>query len=206
MKQKAEITGMALCCFAIITQFILMMQNRQANVIETIIRFFSFFTILTNLLVCMYFTTKVFRWSRFPFSLFNSKGTLTAITSFILIVGLVYQVVLRDLWTPTGLQFMVDELLHTVIPLFVLVYWFLIVKAADLNLKSVSIWLLYPIFFLLFILIRGSFSNFYPYPFLNVAKIGYQQTFTNTGIIFCVTLIVMGSLLFFGKILTKNQL
>jgi hypothetical protein len=44
--------------------------------------------------------------------------------TLILIVGLVYQVVL-GIWNPTGLQYIVDELLHTVIPLFMLGYWFL---------------------------------------------------------------------------------
>ncbi|MDD7886529.1 Pr6Pr family membrane protein [Flavivirga sp. 57AJ16] len=205
MKRKTEIIGMSLSWFAVIVQFILILLNRQADIFETIIRFFSFFTILTNILVGLYFTTKVFHVSRFPFNLFRKKGTLTAITSFIFIVGLVYQVVLRNIWTPTGLQFIVDELLHTVIPIFVLHYWYLNIKHNDLTISSLTIWLLYPIFFLFFVLIRGYFSGFYPYPFLNVTNIGYQQTFINAGIIFGVALIMMGTLLSIGKIITKNR-
>ncbi len=205
MKQKTEIIGIILGWFAILAQFILIIQNRQADIFETIIRFFSFFTILTNILVALYFTTKVFHLSRFPFNLFRKKGALTAITAFIFIVGLVYQVVLRNIWTPTGLQFIVDELLHTVIPLFVLFYWYLNSTDSATTIKSLMKWLLYPIFFLLFVLIRGHFSGYYPYPFLNVTEIGYQKTFANVGIIFGVALTVMSVLLTIEKIIIKNK-
>jgi len=196
---------MLLSWFAIIVQLILILQNRQADIFETLIRFFSFFTILTNILVALYFTTEVFRLSKVPFNTFGKSGTLTAITTFIFIVGLVYQVVLRNIWTPTGLQFIIDELLHTVIPLFVLIYWSFNIKHDDLTIKSLAIWLLYPVIFLLFVLTRGYFSEFYPYPFLNVTKIGYQQTLLNVGAIFIVTLAVMCVLLLIGKIINKNQ-
>lgn len=196
---------MLLSWFAIIVQFILMIQNRQADIFETIIRFFSFFTILTNILVGLYFTSKAFCLTRGPFSLFRKEGALTAITAFILIVGLIYLVALRNIWTPTGLQFIIDELLHTVIPLFVLFYWYLNIKNSVPTIKSLIIWLLYPIFFLLFVLVRGHFSGFYPYPFLNVDNIGYQQTFINIGIIFGVALIVMGTLFLIKKTFTKKQ-
>ncbi len=196
---------MTLGCFAILAQFILIIQNRQADILETILRFFSFFTILTNILVAVYFTTRVFPLSRFPFNIFRKKGALTAITAFILIVGLVYQVVLRNIWTPTGLQFIVDELLHTVIPLFVLFYWYLNITDSVSTIKSLMIWLLYPIFYLLFVLIRGHFSNYYPYPFLNVTEIGYQQTFANVGIVFIAALTVMSLLLIIQKIIIKNK-
>jgi hypothetical protein len=206
MKQKTEeIIGMVLSWFAVTAQFILNVKNRQADIFETIIRFFSFFTILTNILVALFFTTRVFQLSNFPFNLFRKKGALTAITAFIFVVGLVYQVVLRNLWTPTGLQFIIDELLHTIIPLFMLYYWYFNIKNSVSTINSLMKWLLYPIFFLLFILIRGHFSGYYPYPFLNVTKIGYQLTFVNVSITFGVALTVMSILLLIEKIIIKNK-
>ncbi len=50
--------GAFLGWFAVLVQFVLMIQNRQAGVGETIVRFFSFFTILTNSLVAAYFTAR----------------------------------------------------------------------------------------------------------------------------------------------------
>lgn len=75
--------------------------------------------------MALYFTASAFKLKSIPFKWLLSKGALTAITAFILIVGLVYQIALRGVWQPTGLQRIVDELLHTIIPLYVCIYLFI---------------------------------------------------------------------------------
>lgn len=168
-----------------------MLQNRETSVSETIIRFFSFFTILTNILVALFFTTKVFHLSKKWFGLFFQKGTLIALTTFILIVGLVYQIMLRDVWEPTGLQRIVDELLHTIIPLYTLIYWYIYLVKNESNILTVLAWLLYPVIYIVFILIRGHFSDYYPYPFLDIPKIGIDKTLINTLLILALILFIM---------------
>lgn len=206
MKRKFQVLGFCLGWFAVIAQFILMFQNRQTDISEMIIRFFSFFTILTNILVALYFTAAALKLKTIPFKWLVSKGSLTAITAFILIVGLVYQLVLRDVWQPTGLQRIVDELLHTLIPLYVLIYWFFNINKNDLELKPIFRWLLYPVIFMIFILFRGHFSGFYPYPFLNVVDIGYAETLINIVIIFAAALVMLTILILIGKAIVKKQL
>ncbi|WP_341215341.1 Pr6Pr family membrane protein [uncultured Wocania sp.] len=205
MKGKLETIGLCVGWFALIMQFFLMFQNRQTAIPEMIIRFFSFFTILTNILVALYFTASAFKLKIVPFKWFFSKGTLTAITAFILIVGLVYQIALRGVWQPTGLQYIVDELLHSIIPLYVFIYWYFNVSKNDLQIKPIFRWLLYPVLFIIFILVRGYFSGFYPYPFLDVLKIGYEKTFLNIGFIFITTLTMLTILLLVGKTIIKKQ-
>ena len=202
MKRKAEIIGFCITWFAIITQFVLMIINRQTDVQEAIIRFFSFFTILTNTLVALFFTNKITR----KMNIFNKNGALTAITSFILIVGLVYQAVLRATWNPTGLQLVVDELLHTIIPTYMFIYWLLYAKSNSFKLKYILPWLTYPIFYIVYIMIRGNLSGFYPYPFLNVTKIGLQQSIINISVILIVSLILMSLLILIGKKLKSIKL
>jgi len=205
VKIKFEIVGFSIGWFAVIAQFFLMLEKRQADVLETIIRFFSFFTILTNILVALFLTISVFRLNKFPFNLFLAKGTLTAITAFILIVGLVYQIVLRQIWEPTGLQYIVDELLHTIMPLFMLGYWFFNIRKEDLLLKPVLNWLLYPTMYLIFIMIRGYISGYYPYTFLNIEEIGYESTIINITVIFTITIATILALSFIGKYKIKNH-
>ncbi len=182
-----------------------MFQNRQTGIPEMIIRFFSFFTILTNILVALYFTASAFRLKIIPFKWLLSKGTLTATTAFILIVGLVYQIALRGIWQPTGLQRFVDELLHTIIPLYVFIYWCFNINKNDLQLKPIFSWLLYPVIFIIFILFREHFYGFYPYPFLNVIDIGYDKTLLNIAIVFGTTLAMLTILLLIGKIISAKQ-
>src|SRR5688572_13786460 len=105
--------------FALIAQFELMMQNRVVPVPETSIRFFSYFTILTNTLVALFFTARSLN-----LALTHTTGLLTAVTVYIFTVGIVYQFLLRHLYHFTGLQLAVDELLHTINPLLVLLFWY----------------------------------------------------------------------------------
>jgi hypothetical protein len=125
-----------------------------------VIRFFSFFTILTNNPI---FHGIFLKLKTVPFKWLLSNGTSTALTAFILIVGLVYQLVLRKIWNPTGLQYIVDELLHSVIPLFMLDTGFNL-KKDDLLPKPIINWLLYPVLYITFIMTRGHFSIL-PLPF-----------------------------------------
>jgi len=203
-KKNLLLLGACLGWFAVITQFILMLNNRVASVPETIVRFFSFFTILTNLLVAIYYTI---HWFQKPTSLLlrlQKPGVLSAVTLYIAVVGLVYQIVLRSIWSPVGLQKLVDELLHSIIPVFTLVYWFLYEKHNEASWKSIPSWLLYPLFYLAYILIRGSFSNFYPYPFVNVRELGLQKVLINSSVLVFVFLSIAIGLVACSKLLTKK--
>lgn len=204
MRKYIDSIGFFLGWLAIIGQFILMMQNRQADIPETIIRFFSFFTILTNILVALYFTSRISIFKKTYISKLSNNGNLTALTAFILVVGLVYQIILRGSWQPTGLQKIIDELLHSVLPLFVLIYWLKFANKTDLIFKNIKIWLWYPVGYFLYIIIRGHFSNFYPYPFINVTVIGYPQVLINSVIVSLFFLFIMGTLIFIGNKTRKS--
>lgn len=199
MRNKIDVTGFILGWFAIIGQFILMIQSRQVDIIEAIIRFFSYFTILTNLLVVLYFTSRISMFQKSFIKNFSNNGTITALTSFILIVGLVYQIILRSTWHPTGLQKIVDELLHSIIPLFTLIYWAYFANSKDFKIKNIKIWFWYPIGYFLYIIIRGYFSNFYPYPFINVTEIGYLEVIINSLIITVIFMALLSILITIGK-------
>lgn len=179
------------------TQYYLMMENRVEGVLESTVRFFSFFTILTNLLVACYFSMSFGNFkkndSRLPLGI-----PLMAVTLYITIVGLVYQIALRHVWAPEGLQWLVDELLHTIIPLAVLIYWWIYGPKKSNTYSELPKWLLYPFLYFIYILIRGQWSGFYPYPFINVTTLGMTKVMINAAIIVGV-FGVIGALLIFIK-------
>lgn len=197
MKKNIALIFALIAWFAVITQFYLMMENRVASVPETIIRFFSFFTILTNTLVAVFFTVQYMAKNQNRF--WHKAGTLTAITVYILVVGLVYQLVLRQIWEPQGMQRIVDELLHSVNPVLVLIFWFLYEKKDSIRWNRLPYWLLYPLVYLVYILIRGHFSGFYPYPFINVTELGMQQALVNSFFLLLVFLGLSAGLVWIGK-------
>jgi hypothetical protein len=193
------VTGAFLGWFSVVLQFYLIIINREASVPETIIRYFSFFTILTNLLITVCFTfllcNPLSSWGRF----FSNPSTLTAFAVYIAIVGLVYNGILRFLWSPQGVQQFVDELLHLVNPLWFLLFWIFFVPKSRLKWKNVFFWLLYPLFYLIFILIRGSVSGFYPYPFINVNNLGYPGVLVNCLVLFLGFLLISLLFIWIGK-------
>jgi Co/Zn/Cd efflux system component len=131
-----------------------------------------------------------------PPSFFSKPSVATAIAVYIAVVGLVYNVVLRFLWNPEGMQQLVDELLHTFIPIAFVAYWFFFVAKKELTWTSFIPWLIYPLVYCIYILIRGVFSDFYPYPFMDVSKLGFGKVLVNSLI---VTAVFLGfSLLFIG--------
>ncbi len=205
MKKKIELVGLLLGWFAVVGQFIIMIQNRVTDVPETIIRFFSFFTILTNILVALYLYSNFFNTMKGPFSIFAKRSALTALTAFILLVGIVYQVILRGIWEPTGLQRLIDELLHTIIPIYFFVYWFLYANPVDIRFRPALYWLAYPLLYFFVIIVRGHFSGFYPYPFLDVGEIGYSGVAQSFAVICGFTLLLMALLVFIGKKKMNNK-
>lgn len=197
-QQKAQLIIAIVAWAALLLQLYLQITNRTTDVAEAIIRYFSYFTILTNLLVAVCFSSLMFPQSK-NYRFFNLASVITAITVYILIVGLVYNLVLRSLWKPQGLQLLVDNLLHSVTPLLSLLYWFFFASVKNIYWQQTFKWILYPLLYLVFVIIRGTLSNFYPYFFIDVSKLGYAKAFINSGYITLAFLLVSFLLLWLGK-------
>jgi hypothetical protein len=191
--------------FALIGQFYLILNNRQTSVLETITRYFTFFTILTNILIAAGSTLILLKplsgWGKF----FSKATTLTAIAVNITIVGATYNIILRFLWNPQGMQRVVDELLHLVIPLAFILFWLIFVPKGQVKWNNIPLWTVYPLAYLAVILIRGALSGYYPYPFLEVTQLRYPHVLLNCAGIAVAFIIV--AILFVGvdKLMSKNQ-
>jgi hypothetical protein len=210
MQHKREIRNLLMILvmagwFAIGAQFYLIIENRTASIGETIIRYFSFFTVLTNILVAICCTAILFFGNSTLAKFFSKQNTLTAIAVYITVVGIIYNSILRFLWNPQGLQWIVDELLHTAIPILFIILWLFFIPKIKLKWKSVLAWLLYPLIYLVFILARGSFSAFYPYPFIDVSKLGYEKTFIHSAGMLVVFILISLLYIVTGRYLRKKN-
>lgn len=159
-------------------------------------RFLAFFTILTNLLVAISLTFILINAESRLGLFFSKTSTQAAISLYILIVGIVYNAILRSLWQPVGFQKWADELLHVVIPVLYVCYWLIFVPKGSLKWSHVIVWLLYPALYLAYALIRGHLEGFYPYPFINVTELGYSKVMTNA--VALLVVFMAGGALFVG--------
>lgn len=176
-------TGLITGLFGLVLQFILMLQTRQAALPESLIRFFSFFTILSNIMVVIFFTGHLLPASKKLNNFVNKNEAATAMCMYILTVGVVYQTILRQPIPLQGWPRIADDILHLYIPLLMLVYWMVFISSKKIDTKTIPYWLIYPAFYLVYTLVRGSIVKFYPYPFVNVDVLGYGKVWFNSALL-----------------------
>ncbi|MHA6324724.1 Pr6Pr family membrane protein [Roseivivax sp. CAU 1753] len=101
-----------------------------------------------------------------------SAGWTGAITLWALIVGAVYHGLLaREL---DGLRLVADQMLHSVVPLAVALWWLAFGPKASLRPVHALLWLLWPAGYALYALGRGTFIDRYPYFFVDPTQVGWD--------------------------------
>jgi|WetSurMetagenome_2_1015567.scaffolds.fasta_scaffold254090_1 hypothetical protein len=153
------------------------------------VSFFSYFTILSNLLIALIMTVL----SLIPKSkagLFVSRpSVLSALAVYIVIVALVYNFVLRSSWSQPIPLFISNNLLHVGIPLFFVIYWLISVPSKSLKWMDALTWLVFPLVYMIYSFARGAITHWYPYLFMNADRFGYSKVLMNCGMV---------ALVFFG--------
>jgi hypothetical protein len=182
---------------AILTQMVLSVSKAAADgrgVASGLVNYFSYFTILTNLLVAVALTTRVVapdsRGGRF----FARPAVLTAIGAYIAVVGLAYHLLLSHLYNPTGLPWLTDLVFHYLMPALYLVYWWIAVPHGQVRWADLPAWTWYPLGYFAYMLARGAVTGVYPYPFVDPTALGYPRTVAN-GIGMLGGLFVIGAVL-----------
>jgi hypothetical protein len=179
--------------FGLMLQFPLAIANSRAGgmtMIAAVIAYFSFFTILTNLIVALCLTFSLVapnsRWGRF----FSSPIVASGTALYIATVGASYSLLLRHLWNPQGLQRIADVTLHDVVPVLFVAYWIFFVPKSGLRWKDTLSWSVYPLVYLTWVLMRGAITGLYPYHFIDVGQIGYPRALLNAAMLFASFLVV----------------
>jgi hypothetical protein len=152
-----------------------------ASLLGGLMSFFSYFTVLSNTLVATVLTCELTSRESAARRWFLQPSVSSGIAVSIAVVGIAYNLLLRHLWHPEGWQWLADELLHDVMPLLFLVYWWWCVPKGRLRLGHIARWVIYPLLYFGYSLWRGHVLAVYPYPFIDVEKLGYPQVFINAG-------------------------
>lgn len=152
-----------------------------ASLLGGLINFFSFFTVLTNTLTAVVLSYAWVKRDSAAKRFFLAPSVSSGIAVSIVVVGLAYSLLLRHLWQPEGFQLIADELLHDVMPVLFLIYWWRCVPKGTLRLKHIGAWVIYPLVYFAYALLRGDLLGQYQYPFIDVGTLGYPQVFVNAG-------------------------
>jgi hypothetical protein len=159
---------------ALIFQFWLMTVGQGGwTLVERVVNYFSFFTILTNVLVALALTgplltidRRLARWSA-------SEGVRASVAMYIAVVGLIYHFILAPNWHPTGGTLIANILLHYVMPVAFVVDWLVFTPKGRLRWIDPLKWLAYPALYGVWTVGHGLATHWWPYDFINVDRLGW---------------------------------
>jgi len=162
----------ALCKLAIASLIIAAVTTQIVNLNDSGVfrpaNFFSFFTIEANL-----FAAAVFLLSAYGYAtkrvIRHGSVLRGAATLYMVTTGLVYVTLLTGLQESLNTHIpWVNFVLHYLIPLVALLDWLIDRPRHEmLSYKVISLWLIFPIVWLVYSVIRGALVGWYAYPFLD---------------------------------------
>jgi hypothetical protein len=155
--------------------------------------FFSYFTVESNIgavfvLLALEFATG---------SALRRLATIVrpAVTLYMTMTGVIYAVLLAPASADVGLTAQwVDVIVHEIGPLVVFVDWILAPPERRPVMRDIGAWLIFPVVYLVYSLIRGPIADWYHYPFLdpNLDGGAGKVAITVVVLIPCVVLIAAG--------------
>lgn len=170
-----------------------------------IIHILSFYTIQTNILIAIALSAVLCMADSRCGRYFSRLSVLTAIAVYISIVGLVYNLMLKGLWKPEGHFKLADTLLHVVSPIAYILCWLFCVPKEKIKWKETLAWAVFPFLYFIYSLIRGAYIGQYPYPFINVAKLGYGRVAVNAVLFLLVFFMIGFVFIMVSRLLTRNE-
>lgn len=185
--RRAFMTIIAACAwFALLVQLLLMIRDALAagtSVVTTVYNYFSFFTILTNLLIALGLTVSLCSPESRRGRFFSRPAAIAGTAIYITLVGVTYALLLRTLYHPQGWGKLANFLLHDFDPIAYVAYWLIFAPKRGLRPRHAFLWLIYPAVYAVSIFIRGRFTAWYPYPFMDAGTIGFWHALANAAII-----------------------
>lgn len=172
-------TGTVALSAVVAMYWILHAHDPAPDRLRNAVNYFSYFTILTNLLVGTACVMPAVRPEGRVGRFFLRPDVRGAVALYVILMALVYLVLLAPIYHPQGAQKWVNHILHRAVPLLFLADWVLLVPRDVLMPRHVMAWLAFPLIYGGYTLVHGAWSGWYPYPFIAVDRLGYPTVLAN---------------------------
>lgn len=159
--------------------------------------FFSFFTILTNIVVLLIHLVTIRRIRLLEW--FDHQATRVMAAATIFLVMATYHFLLAPIWDPQGLFKIADIGLHYVTPILYLAMWMSWPRRQRLPWSSALFMVIPPALYLVYAMVRGTLTGQYPYFFIDPAQQGYALVAINIVVLLIVLLALSGLALAFDR-------
>ncbi len=150
-------------------------------------RLFSYFTIQSNLIVLV--VAVMLAWQPVRDGRAWRVVRLDSLLG-IVITGLVFAIVLAPQVHLTGAALVATIGFHYISPWATLAAWLLFGPRRRITRRTVVAAFAWPIAWLVYIFAQGAFTDWYPYPFLDVTEIGFAAAFLNALLVVAIGVIL----------------
>ncbi|MEJ0093638.1 MAG: Pr6Pr family membrane protein [Methylocella sp.] len=174
--------------FGLVIEIVFSIQDavaENASIATYLVNQFSRFSIQTTTLVALVGTLAFLRPQ--PASFILRPSVQAALVVYVVVVGVVFEVLLQS--DSQGIEF-VDRILHGAIPVLYLSYWLIFAPKGTLSWVDPALWLIYPLLFFVYTMMRGMIFGIYLQHVSEVIKQGYRETFLHTLVFFAAFLAV----------------
>ena len=196
----------ALIAFCVAMQYWLLVRGDTfAGMAASSLRFFSFFTILTNILAAATLLLPLIAPRSTAGQFLARPAVRTAVTAYIITVGVIYYLLLSGLSQRQGWSMFFEDMLHYVTPPLFVLDWLAFVDKRGLNWRLGLAALGFPLVYIAWTLVHGAASGWYPYPFLDVTELGYARVFLNIVGLAMVFVALVVALVGLGRVLERRD-
>ncbi len=162
----------------------------------------SYFTIWSNVVVAV--VMSILAWGRPRASAALRAARLDSVL-LITITGLVYAVVLAPISVQRGWENVSNTLLHQVTPVLTVLVWALAGPRGWVTWRTVLHALVILVAWVSWMLLHGAVVGAYPYPFVDVAVLGYPRALANIVGILGLGLLMAAGFLGVERLLARRQ-
>ncbi len=150
-----------------------------AALLTMTVHFFSFFTILSNILAACALLAPLAAPNSRVGRFLARPSVRTAIAGYLIVVGVVYYALLRNIGHAQGWTLIFERALHYLTPPLFVLDWLLFVPKGPVDWKVGVLSLGFPLLYVVWTLTHGALTGWYPYPFLDVSELGYPRALRN---------------------------
>lgn len=178
-------------------------RDGQGDTANVVVNFLSYFTVDSNTLSAVVLLCGAVLLARGRPESRTFSVVRLAVTTYMVITGVVYNLLLRGFLVQGATVLWSNEVLHVIGPLYLLLDWLFAPGRTRLQSRDALPALVFPAVWLAYTLLRGPFATdpfrptdyWYPYPFLNpvTSAGGYGSVAAySVGIAIAVVLVAMG--------------
>jgi hypothetical protein len=206
MKRIYRAVCALLAWLTLIAQYTLMVQSGEFGGLGgTTLTYLGYFTILTNILAALAVTAPFFSSRSKLRAFFERQAVRAVIALYILVVMVVYWALLAKIHHTEGLGILTNWSLHLIIPVLYILDWLIFSPKGQIRFKDLPYWIVFPVAYGMFNILRGAITGFYPYPFLSISDLGFGTVFVNMLGFTSIYLMGGAAFIWLGRVLSERE-